>query len=479
MSATDTGQTSRLRLALGVLLVIATSRLTLVLFSAVEVPFYDAWVTTINQMALPLLGRQFDMATLFVTHNEHIFMPTRLVDLFALLVGDGQYNAVFVCVINQLLYAGVATALIVSGESLFGPYRRLFVVTATLYACLPYDFENVAQPLTSMYLFLLAFSGALLIVCARARTFVAGIAGIVVFGSLAALSSGGGFLAAIVAVGVVALRWRRFDLRTFVAMGFGTALVTSVAVGLLYADRAIAVTYTIAFVQIFQVGMVALAWTPTGLLAWRIAGTRVANAADIAAVAISIWGAMEIVAMIVARADFRIWLPISRYMEILGVAVFANIACLMRLRSTHDLLGFVSRFALPAFFGAVVIFAPYAVSWFALRAEQVHAQSDVVRRYVHDGNRRALDDAPTDQLAFPSRDFLRSELDNPAVRYVLGDKFGVRPQPSLATRLLRETTAFLQSTALVWWIGMASLAAWLLWDFFRSTGPGPREDELA
>jgi hypothetical protein len=330
-----------------------------------------------------------------------------------------------------------------------------------------------------MYVFLLAFSSALLVVCASARMMLAGIWGIILCGSLAALSSGSGFVAAAVSLGVVILRWYRGDLRTVTAAAYGTALTACIGVGGFFATRALSVTHVIGSMQIIQAVIVCIAWIPTAALARDVAKTRTAHAIEIAAIAISMWGFIEVLAMIVARPEFRIWWPISRYMEILGVAAFANIGCLMRLRP-HVVLGFAARCALPAALCAIVIFAPYATSWFALRAEQLNAQSERIHRYLHDHDSHAITDAPVDELAYPSRDFLLTQLDTPAVQTVLGDKFGTRAEPSGLTRGLRAATAFLKATAWLWWIAIALVAAWLLSDFFRSTWrDASREHERA
>jgi hypothetical protein len=469
------------RLGLALFVVLIAARISLVLLCATEVPFYDEWQRVIDDIAIPLLHHDFHAAVLLAPHNEHVLALSKTIELVLLAANDLQFDNVLVCLISQTIYAGIASVLIMIAAPLFDSRAWLFVIAATLYAALPYDFENIGMGFANSYMFLLAFSCALILLCAFVRRSWVGVAGILGFGIAATLSMGSGFFAAMVGIGIIAIRAKRDDL-DFRRVGlFAVALALCVLIGFIFATRAVAAANMLGVAQAAQILLVFALWLPTHVLVRRCLYARDFNAVDLAVLGISLWGLLEILAMIVARSEFRIWLPISRYMEILGVAAFANMGCLARVARNEDTFRFFARWSLPVFATAIVLAAPYAFGWFDVRAAELAAQAQRIARYVDEHDSHAFDNAPFEELAFPSRDYLLNRLNTPDAQYVLGDRFGTRAQPSTLTRFIRSTVANLRAMAWIWWLVAAIVAIGLSKDFWRSAirRQVSRDDEFA
>ena len=110
----------------------------------------------------------------------------------------------------------------------------------------------------------------------------------------------------------------------------------------------------------------------------------------------------------------------------------------------------------------------YAFGWFDVRAAELAAQAQRIARYVDEHDSHAFDNAPFEELVFPSRDYLLNRLDTPDAQYVLGDRFGTRAQPSTLTRFVRSTVANLRAMAWIWWLVAAIVAIRMSKDFWRS-----------
>lgn len=451
----------RWRIGLALFAAIATVRLSLALYIATPLPFYDEWPGVIERIARPMLAHTLHpVAMLLATHNEHVLAPTRLLEWGLLGANDLQFDNTLVCALSQLMRAALAAALIVLALPAFARMPRLFVAAAAAFAAIPYDWENIGMGFANSYFLLAGFSVFTIVSAARVRRIVPGTIVLIAFALLADVSMGSGFFAAALGMFVVATRWQRGDLRTPAALVFAVALGACVAIGMALTWRATG-GVSIAALPALQIMLAVLVWIPTAVLGHHCLRSHAVARCDLALLGVSLWGLAEILAIIAMRPEFRLWFPISRYMEILGIAAFANIGCLMRVAHSTPALHWLARWALPAFACAIALGTPFAAYWFEWRVNNLAAQAQRIRHYIRQGDAATWTSAPVAELPLPSLDYLRAQLDAPDVRYILGDIYGTRPQPAPLTAFWRGFGADLRASRFAIWPA-AALLAWLL-----------------
>jgi hypothetical protein len=449
------------RIGLALFVAIATVRVSLAMYVATPLPFYDEWPGVIDRIARPMLAHALHpVAMLLATHNEHVLAPTRLLEWGLLCANDLQFDNTLVCVLNQLLRAALAATLIVLALPALVRRPRLFVMAAAAFAAVPYDWENIGMGFANSYFLLAGFSVSTIVAAARVRFIVPGAIALVAFALLADVSMGSGFIAAAIGLFVVAVRWQRGDLRTIAAFVFAAALGACAAIGMALTWRATG-GISIGALQALQIMLAVLAWIPTAVLGHHCLRSHAVDRCELALLGVSLWGLAEILAIIAMRPEFRLWFPISRYMEILGIAAFANIGCLMRAEHSTPALRRLARWTLPAFACAIALGTPFAGYWLDWRANNLAAQAQRIGRYVRQGDAATWTSAPVAELPFPSPEYLRAELDADDVRYILGDVYGTRPQPAPLTGFWRGFGTDLRAWRFAIWPAMA-LLAWLL-----------------
>jgi hypothetical protein len=436
-------------------------RVSLAMYVATPLPFYDEWPGVIDRIARPMLAHVLHpVAMLLATHNEHVLAPTRLLEWGLLCANDLQFDNTLVCALSQLLRAALAAALIVLALPAFARQPRLFVITAAAFAAIPYDWENIGMGFANSYFLFAGFSVFTIVSAARARRIVPGTITLLAFALLADVSMGSGFFAAAIGLCIVLARWHCGDLGTRAVLAFATTLAACTACGVVLTWHATGHA-SIGALQALQMALMGFIWIPTAVLGYCCLRSHTVDRCDLALLGVSLWGFAEILAIIVMRPEFRLWFPISRYMEILGIAAFANIGCLMRAAYSTPALRRPARWILPAFACAIALGTPFAAYWFDWRANNLAAQAQRVARYVKSGDAMVWTASPAAELPFPSPDYLRAQLDAPDVRYILGDIYGTRPQPAPLTALWRGFGADLRAWRFAIWPA-AALLAWLL-----------------
>ena len=447
----------RWRIGLAVFVAIATVRVSLAMYVATPLPFYDEWPAVIDQIARPMFVHALHPGVLLATHNEHVLAPTRLLEWGLLYANDLEFDNSLVCALNQVLRAALAALMIVLALPAFRRAPRLFVAAAVAFATIPYDWENIGMGFANSYFLLAGFSVYVIIAAARVQRIVPGALALSALALLADVSMGSGFFAAGVGFLIVSMRWRLGDLPSPAALAFAAVLAACTSIGVALTWRATGAA-SIGAVQALQIVLTLLAWIPTVALVGSCLRNRTSDRCPLALLGVSLWGLAEILAIIAMRPEFRLWLPISRYMEILGVAAFANIGCLMLAARYAPLLRLPARWALPAFTCAIVLGAPYAAAWLDWHAGVLSAQAQRLRQYVREGDIAVLANAPAVELAYPSLQYLQHELDAPDVRQILGDVYGMRLRPAPLTSFWRALNADLRAWRFAIWIAAATLA---------------------
>lgn len=449
------------RIGLALFVAIAMVRVSLAMYVATPLPFYDEWPGVIDRIARPMFAHALHpVAMLLATHNEHVLAPTRLLEWGLLCANDLQFDNTLVCALSQLLRAALAAALIVLALPAFARRPRLFVVAAAAFASIPYDWENIGMGFANSYFLLAGLSVFTILSAARVRRIVPGTIALLAFALLADVSMGSGFFAAAIGLCIVLARWHCGDLGTHAVLAFAITLAACAVCGVVLTWHATGHA-SIGALQALQMALIGFIWIPTGMLAYSCLRTRTPDSCELALLGVSLWGLAEIIAIIAMRPEFRLWFPISRYMEILGIAAFANIGCLMRAAYSTPALRWPARWVLPAFACAIALGTPFAAYWFDWRANNLAAQAQRIGHYIRQSDVATWTNAPVAELPFPSPEYLRAELDADDVRYILGDVYGTRPRPAPLTAFWRGFGADLRAWRFAIWPAMA-LLAWLL-----------------
>jgi hypothetical protein len=449
------------RIGLALFAAIAMVRVSLAMYVATPLPFYDEWPGVIDRIARPMFAHALHpVAMLFATHNEHVLAPTRLLEWGLLCANDLQFDNTLVCALSQVLRAALAAALIGMALPAFARMPRLFVAGAAAFAAIPYDWENIGMGFANSYFLLAGFSVFTIVSAARVRRIVPGTIALLAFALLADVSMGSGFFAAAIGLCIVLARWHGGDLGTHTVLAFATTLAACTVCGVVLTWHATGHA-SIGAWQGLQIMLAVLAWIPTAVLGYLCLRSHTLDRCELALFGVSLWGLAEILAIIAMRPEFRLWFPISRYMEIVGIAAFANIGCLMRAARSMPALRRLARWTLPAFACAIALGTPFAGYWLDWRANNLAAQAQRIGHYIRQGDAATWTNAPIVELPFPSPEYLRTELDADDVRYILGDVYGTRPQPAPLTAFWRGFSADLRAWRCAICPAMA-LLAWLL-----------------
>lgn len=428
------------RVAAGLFLIIAAVRIALVLAFAPENPYYDEWDSVIDLMARPMLAGNFSVSFLLTPHNEHTLVWTKLVSYLQLRWSDLQFDNVLVCEFNQVLYAAIAASLIALAASKLGSFRWWFVACSTLLIALPYGWETISTSWGNVYYFLIGFSVAAILLAATARGTVGASVAIVLCALAAGVSMGSGLFAAPVAILAVLLRLRIADFSATIATRVIAAIL---AAAILIAATTLRTHPSIGWgaVQSIELLLLVLLLIPTWCLLLRI-WRRDADNVDIAFVCVALWGTMQIGAVLLARPEFRLWNPTSRYIDVLATAALANTGCLCRLALIDEARRFWKDIATATMAFAIVLvlaFAPFAWHWTNAHAADERVQTQRLIRYIRGNDTDAIVAAPANELPYPVRDRLLALIDAKDVRYLLGDRVGTRPT---AAPLVEKARAF-------------------------------------
>jgi hypothetical protein len=202
--------------------------------------------------------------------------------------------------------------------------------------------------------------------------------------------------------------------------------------------------------QFVELLVLLLLLSPAWILLLRVWRGRGSNA-DVAFACVAVWGFMQVCAILLGRPAFRLWYPISRYVDVLALTTFASVGCLCRLAIAEpvpQVWTALSRIVMGVAIILCLAFAPFAWNAMNERADHQRAQTGRLSVYIRAGDTGAIEQAPADALAYPERDRLRRLLDAPDVRRILGDEVGTRAAPSGFVENVRAVNATLASNAI-------------------------------
>ena len=406
---------------------IAIVRIGMVLAFAPAFPFIDEWEAVVVGMAKPLRHGQFDPAYLLASYNGHPLLWTKLISLFFLRLDGLQFDNVPVCVFNQIVYALGSATLAWSAAVRLGPERGWFLFVAMLVIVLPFDWENITMGWGNPYAILSFFSVGLIVACGCARATVANMIGIGILGAAAALSMGSGLVAPLIGAAMLLWRMRLGELSGMRAAGTSAFLVACAWIGFVigHTTRVTGQDAAWSSVHLAELALLLVCWLPAWLHLRRYLGGE-RSRLDLVILCVAAWAFVQIAAMILERPRyFRLWLPISRYMDIIPIGMFAVLASLCRLTASRQGLPLglpraTARRALILAAIGVMLVSPLAIYWQLRWAELHRDQAQVMRAYLKTRDPRILADAPDSSLAYPSRERLKTLLDDPDTQAIIG-----------------------------------------------------------
>jgi hypothetical protein len=419
-------------------------------------PYSDEWIALIDNILRPWANGQFSVLDLFEPHNEHTIVPTRLLALAAIALNQGQFDNVPVALFNCLLYAGAFVVPICLFFRHAGVPLRPFAIVLGLIALVPLEGEDLIFGFQNQYYFLIAGSTATLWLAASATTHsrrALSTFALVAFATC--VSMGSGFFAAILAIVICALRWRREpQLRRDLQLRMLIGLVITIY-GIILAVHSFVVMREAGILGSKQIGLDSirrilscLAWPyaqsawigvlvslPFGAFAlWLLRRRGAPPAIDHLALGLGLWVGAQICALALDRNSEAGTLA-SRYMPVMLFWPAMNVYAIMRLAGEYrgirgGRIGAAIVAMLPALAGGALVanvakLAPASLSAMATASAQHQMQAANIARYLRLGDRNALYGAGHMGLPYSNTAKLQALLDDPAVRF--GLPVNVRP----------------------------------------------------
>ena len=424
-----------------------------------DVPYMDQWDAQAGLLYIPAAEHRLVPQYFWWPNNEHRVLLTRLVN-YGLTLANRQWDPLLEMSVNAALHAAFAAALLALArrQTRGRAFAGVALVVAALFA-LPFAWQNTLAGFQSQFYFLawaaLGWLWLALPAAPLSARWWSGVAvGVVGLGSMAS-----GFLCAIAALGVVALRavWcdRRWTWRDTVAVGIylavcgvGTQLVNSVPWHAGYKATSVGqwlqvFCHVLAWPANLWLGAAVVLQLPmVAFIIGRLRARRL-DGPDAVLLGLALWCWGQEAAVAYARGNLGVS-DSPRYYDLYAIGIALNAIALAR--------GWRGR--------AAKVWPVVAVVWvaalaFGLREQTVQAYRDCLtpfpsakateRRRVVDfirtGDLAALRQAP-EQLPYPNADTLARYLSHPGVRRLLS--VGVRPPLALAA-VAADTRGFVRT----------------------------------
>jgi len=421
------------------------ARLWLISGYGSPLPIHDQWDAEASHLFKPWLEGHLTWADLFGPHNEHRIVLARLLAL-GLLYLNGQWDAQLEMTANALLCGVIGLAVFAAARPFFSRQRMPYVAAAIiLWLALPYAQENTLWGFQSSFYFLLLFSLTTIWGLGFHRAFtlpwwVGGISAL-----LACFSMASRFLAAIVVLALIGMRYVRK--RSWTAEQTVTAFVAvAILAAAFFLHREFPLHAPLKAVSPLVWANVfgrALAWpfcdhavaallmfAPLGWLGLRYLKQRRIDGLEDERrrhqiellLAVGIWVILQAAAIAYGRGGDGTEEIASRYMDILALGALANAGAVVMLLNT---LPRRKRLVLPGYLWLVAVAAGAGVVSYEQVSRQAgrpaHLRLEVqnVRGYVATGDRKYLEGDPPPPIPYPDPSRLAELLDDPTIREIL------------------------------------------------------------
>jgi hypothetical protein len=421
-----------------------------------DLPEWDQWDAEGTTLLAPFYQGHLAPGDLFLPHNEHRVVLTKLVNL-GLAAANGQWDQRLEAAVNAILPGLIAVGFYIFGLNLLGRrwHAPLFILLAAAFG-LPFAWYNVLVGFDSQQFFLLGLSfGAIAGLCAAtpwSRRWWLGAACM----SLAMVSMASGFFAAAVVLGLILLLVLRREISwpsaaptlLFAASLVVIGCLTRVSVPYHESTKAHSVGEFAATLfqslewpvrKLSNTWLAGILWLPWCLLARRILGRRMAaegRDAGLTLFSLGGWVLLQLLATAYARgADGNP--PASRYIDTLVFGIVVNGIALgwLARHGRTDLSARLARgFIAIAWIGIVIGGADdqlKRILQHELPSEGVYHRYCVanVRNYLATGDENYL---RHNEIPYPGKDSFLQRLLVPSLRAAL--PVSVRDPIPLAAR---------------------------------------------
>lgn len=416
-----------------------------------DLPYWDQWDAEGALLFRPYLEGTLTASDFFRPHNEHRPVFTRLLALTLLEAGGRQWDGRIQLVANAVLHAMVALLLLGLAWRALPP---LAVIPFTGYLALLFgsrvSWENTLVGFQSQFYFVLLFStlhlGATLL--ARPRSWIWWLAPLAGAAALFSMASGVlSALAILAAVGIRALRERRFSTGDGYVVGANALLVL---VGWLLRVEVAGHSalkagtpgvWVDALLHQFSWPVVSLWAAPLGIipaiaLAAAYFRKRIDGPVAFALLGGGAWFCLQAAAIAYARGAEGHGYS-SRYTDILAIGQVISALSLAFLAATAATLR--AQLGWLAFAAAFAGISGWGLSRQAGETQRnsLHvfpavneARIVAVRRYLANRDPAFFQKTPWDELPYPSAPYLAQLLDTPSLRAI--QPASVRTPPACA-----------------------------------------------
>ena len=445
-------------------LVIVAARVVLVATYAHSIPWLEEWDVLINSLAREFASGNLTPAALFEPNNEHTIFFTRLVYAASLALNHGQFDNVPVALFDTLLAAGVwcmPTWLFLRRA----PTGMLgFGILFAIVGAIPLGWVNVLHGFQNQFYFLLLGVLSCLWFAAGMDEFRPGrFAAFMLSAVVATISMGSGFLAPLIAVGMLSLRhWHEPGrVRMLVPAAITGALIVTVGAWLLIQAEGHMpsdlpsfdpVDEPFWFVRVLScaawpystsaiVGL--LASLPFCAFALRMLRRGSAEVMDWFVLGLGIWLVGQIGAMAIYRHIHGDILP-NRYVDVLVFWPLTNLYSLLRQLAHSSFSQRIRPSWVTAAVGLVFVTAiaaqvPENYQGLERRAGWLATSTKRVANYVN-GDAHAFEAPGFPPAPHWSVSRVKSLLDDPVIRDVLPAQMRVplslRPDPATSSRFI-------------------------------------------
>lgn len=399
-------------------------------------PYWDQWAAEADQVYRPWLEGSLHWMDLFVAHNEHRILTTRLLALALLELNGRIWDPLLQMKVNAAIHVASLSLLLFYLNKAFSPRNKtaLFIFSALLFA-IPFGWENTLAGFQSQFYFLLLFSFVFLWTMSAYQTYSINWWMGVVAGGLCVVTMASGALTVL--AGSLILVFRRLIVKDKEGVA-----ISAIVLLIVLAVVTISLTPSIdrhaalkaqSVPQFLKALVTVLSW-PTNKLGVVIIQVPVLllvmtiffkkeyqSPAYLFIAAMTLWLFGQFISIAYGRA---VGLTAPRYLDLFAIGLVLNFAALIILLSQAN-----TKHKLSYGLGFVIWFATITISFFIsaeklsddlkIKATKGLEQEKNVRAYLCTGDISHLQNKPFEFIPYPYPEILKSLLDNPAIRSVL------------------------------------------------------------
>jgi hypothetical protein len=400
-------------------------------------PYWDQWDAEADHLYRPWIEGSLRWHDLFVPHNEHRIVTTRILALLLFEMNGRVWDPRLQMVVNAGLHV---LALLVLVYSLRQSCPERAGVLLFSFACIvfsiPYGWENLLAGFQSQFYFLLLFSFGFL--WCTVQYGLSGklrfLVGMVSCAVLSFFSLASGALTIAAGVGVLGAQWMRGVQKNNTTIGLMLFLfiLFIVAIVLTPTISGHAVLKAKSFSDYVDALLQVTSWpakpvfgifiyTPMLVfIVWQLVNWRVSQHTAWFAFAMCLWSICQILAISYGRT---VGILSSRYLDVFSIGLITNFVCILILRdnckSWENLIKCFLIFWLLIVIHGFTKITPHAISDVQEKQYTGGEQEKNIRAYLTSGDFAHLEHKPFLHIPYPNAERLKNLLDNKTIKAFL------------------------------------------------------------